>query len=75
MNGIALIHIAGGMLALLCGTVALFIATGSFFLGPQDDLPQFLRESSILFLLAFAPFALMTFWLARIRYFRNSQLT
>ncbi len=47
---------------------ALFIATGSFFLGQQDVLPQALRGSPILFVLAFAPFALMIFWLVRIRF-------
>ena len=47
---------------------ALFIATGSFFLGQQDVLPQILRGSPILFVLAFAPFALMLFWLVRVRF-------
>ena len=46
---------------------AFFIATGSFFLGQQDVLPQAVRGSPILFVLAFAPFALMLFWLARVR--------
>lgn len=53
---------------------AFFIATGSFFLGQQDVLPQALRGSPILFVLAFAPFALMLFWLARVRFSRSSQL-
>ena len=53
---------------------AFFIATGSFFLGQQDVLPQALRGSPILFILAFAPFALMLFWLARVRFSRSSQL-
>jgi hypothetical protein len=47
---------------------ALFIATGSFFLGQQDILPAAVRGSPILFVLAFAPFALMLFWLVRIRF-------
>lgn len=47
---------------------AFFIATGSFFLGQQDVLPQAVRGSPILFVLAFAPFALMLFWLVRIRF-------
>ena len=47
---------------------AFFIATGSFFLGQQDVMPVELRGSPILFLLAFAPFALMLFWLARLRF-------
>jgi hypothetical protein len=46
---------------------AFFIATGSFFLGQQDVLPQAVRGSPILFVLAFAPFALMAFWLIRLR--------
>jgi hypothetical protein len=47
---------------------AFFIATGSFFLGQQDVLPAAVRGSPILFLLAFAPFGVMAFWLARIRF-------
>jgi hypothetical protein len=47
---------------------AFFIATGSFFLGQQDVLPQAVRGSPALFVLAFAPFAVMTFWLVRIRF-------
>jgi hypothetical protein len=46
---------------------AFFIATGSFFLGQQDVMPQAMRGSPILFALAFAPFAIMLFWLVRIR--------
>ncbi|MBF6024064.1 hypothetical protein [Lysobacter niastensis] len=49
---------------------ALFIATGSFFLGQQDVLPQAVRGSPILFVLAFAPFGVMLFWLVRIRFTR-----
>lgn len=47
---------------------AFFIATGSFFLGQQDVLPQAVRGSPILLILAFAPFALMLFWLVRVRF-------
>jgi hypothetical protein len=47
---------------------AFFIATGSFFLGQMDVLPQALRGSPILFILAFSPFALMIFWLVRVRF-------
>ena len=47
---------------------ALFIATGSFFLGQQDVLPKVVRGSPILFVLAFAPFAVMLFWLVRLRF-------
>jgi hypothetical protein len=46
---------------------AFFIATGSFFLGQQDVMPQAVRGSPILFVLAFAPFAVMVWWLVRVR--------
>jgi len=46
---------------------AFFIATGSFFLGQQDVLPRAVRGSPILFILAFAPIAVMAFWLVRLR--------
>jgi hypothetical protein len=46
---------------------AFFIATGSFFLGQQDVLPAAVRGSPLLFVLAFAPFAVMAFWLIRVR--------
>ena len=47
---------------------AFFIATGSFFLGQQDVLPAAVRGSPILFVLAFAPFGVMVFWLVRVRF-------
>jgi uncharacterized membrane protein len=47
---------------------AFFIATGSFFLGQQDAMPEGVRGSPILFVLAFAPFAVMLFWLVRLRF-------
>lgn len=47
---------------------AFFIATGSFFLGQQDLLPADWRGASFLFVLAFAPFAVMAFWLVRVRF-------
>ena len=47
---------------------AFFIATGSFFLGQQDVLPAAVRGSPVLFPLAFSPFAIMAFWLVRIRF-------
>ena len=46
---------------------AFFVATGSFFLGQQDILPAALRGSPLLFVPAFAPFAVMLFWLVRLR--------
>ena len=48
--------------------VAFFIATGSFFLGQQDVLPAAVRGSPLLFVLAFAPIAVMLFWLVRLRF-------
>ena len=48
--------------------LAFFIATGSFFLGQQDILPAAMRGSPLLFVLAFAPFAIMAFWLVRVRF-------
>jgi hypothetical protein len=47
---------------------AFFIATGSFFLGQQDVMPAAVRGSPVLFVLAFAPFGVMLFWLARLRF-------
>jgi len=47
---------------------AFFIATGSFFLGQQDVMPEAARGSPLLFVLAFAPFAVMAFWLVRVRF-------
>lgn len=49
---------------------AFFIATGSFFFGQQKVLPQSLRGSLILVVLALAPIVLMAFWLVRVRYSR-----
>jgi hypothetical protein len=47
---------------------AFFIATGSFFLGQQDMMPREIRGAPVLFVLAFAPFAVMLFWLVRLRF-------
>ena len=46
---------------------AFFIATGSFFLGQQQVLPKAVQGSPLLFVVAFAPFAVMLFWLVRLR--------
>jgi uncharacterized membrane protein len=46
---------------------AFFIATGSFFIGQQDVMPEAIRGSPVLFVLGFAPFAVMAFWLVRLR--------
>jgi hypothetical protein len=49
--------------------LALFVATASLFFGQQDELPQVMRDLPLLLLiLGFAPFALMLFWLVRIRF-------
>lgn len=45
---------------------ALFIATGSFFLGQQKAMPAFMHGSPILIALGFAPMPFMIFWLARV---------
>ena len=45
---------------------ALFIASGSFFLGQMDEIPQALRGPH-LFVLAFAPLAALLFWMIRVR--------
>jgi hypothetical protein len=50
--------------------VAFFIATGSFFLGQQDVMPELVRGSPWMFVPAFAPFAVMAFWLVRLRFAR-----
>ncbi|HEX2207534.1 MAG TPA: DUF2306 domain-containing protein [Longimicrobium sp.] len=46
---------------------ALFIATGSFFLGQADEFPERLRVWPVLSVLAFAPLVLMVYWLWRVR--------
>lgn len=46
---------------------ALFVATGSFFIGQQDVMPAVVRGSPFLFVLGFAPLGIMLFWLVRIR--------
>lgn len=45
---------------------AVFIATGSLFLGQMQVLPAFIQETKLLFVLAFIPLVLMVFWLALI---------
>ncbi len=46
---------------------SLFIASGSFFLGQMQVLPEAMRESAAPYILALAPLAAMAFWLARVR--------
>lgn len=50
---------------------AFFIATGSFFLGQQDVLPEAVRGSAILFVLGLAPIAIMAWWLVRVRFSKS----
>lgn len=47
--------------------VALFFATGSFFIGQQKVMPAFMHGSPILYVLGIAPLVLMIFWLIRVR--------
>ncbi len=47
---------------------ALFIASGSLFLGQAQVFPEFVRGSPILFVLALAPLAFLLFWLVRVRF-------
>ena len=46
---------------------AWFIATGSFFLGQQRVMPEWMRGSPVLLVLGLAPLAFMLFWLVRVR--------
>jgi hypothetical protein len=45
----------------------LFIATGSFFLGQMNFIPQPVRYMPLLLVLAFAPILLLIYWLWRVR--------
>lgn len=47
---------------------ALFIASGSFFLGQQRVMPEWMRGSPWLFVPALAPLVAMGYWLIRIRW-------
>lgn len=44
-----------------------FIATGSFFLGKQQEFPVVLRKQYLLVPLAVLPLLLLVYWLARVR--------
>lgn len=46
---------------------ALFIATGSFFLGQMKFIPEPVRIVPLLLLLAFAPIPFLFYWLWRVR--------
>jgi uncharacterized membrane protein len=47
---------------------ALFIATGSFFLGQQKVMPAFMHGSPVLVVLGIAPLPFMIFWLCRVHF-------
>jgi len=47
---------------------ALFIASGSFFLGQPQVFPVFLRKANVLFVPAILPLVLLVFWLVRVRF-------
>ena len=47
--------------------VSLFIASGSFFLGQQRIMPEWIRGSPVLLVCALAPLAAMIFWLIWVR--------
>jgi uncharacterized membrane protein len=49
-------------------SVALLIASGSFFLGQPKFVPPFIRDSFLVALPVLAPLALMAFWLIRVRF-------
>lgn len=49
---------------------ALFVASGSFFLGQMDEIPQALRGPH-LFVLALAPLAALLFWMIRVHLART----
>jgi uncharacterized membrane protein len=46
---------------------ALYIASGSFFLGQADELPKALQVPALLAIPAFLPLAVMFYWLWRLR--------
>ena len=52
-------------------TFSLFIATGSFFLGQADELPEALRVWPALYVLALAPLVLLLYWMWRVRLRRS----
>jgi len=49
-------------------SLALFIASVSFFLGQQKIMPPAMPGAPILFVPAFAPLGLMFYWLFRVRF-------
>ncbi len=47
--------------------LALFVASGSFFLGQPQLFPEWLLRSNILFVPALAPLAVLAMWMVRLR--------
>jgi uncharacterized membrane protein len=47
--------------------LALFIASGSFFLGQQDEFPRELRGQPVFTLLALAPLLVLAYWRWKLR--------
>jgi len=83
LASVALLSAAGDVRMLLRGGVfgaqriarhlwrmcyALFIASGSLFLGQQQVFPAFLRRTNVLFVPAVLPLILMIFWSIRVRF-------
>jgi hypothetical protein len=50
-----------------------FFASASLFIGQQQVLPEAVQGSPVLYVLAFAPLALMLFWLVKIRFVRRRE--
>ncbi|MDQ3819394.1 MAG: hypothetical protein M3362_17190, partial [Acidobacteriota bacterium] len=81
LGSVALLAAAGDIRMLLRGGVfgtkrivrhlwrmcfALFIATGSFFIGQQKNFPLWLRGAKLLFILGVLPLLLLIYWLFRV---------
>jgi hypothetical protein len=48
-------------------TFGLFVATGSFFLGQADEIPEAVRIWPVLWVLALAPLVVLLYWMYRVR--------
>lgn len=48
-------------------SLALFVATGSFFFGQPEFQPDWLRATPLPMIIGLGPLALMAFWLVRVR--------
>lgn len=54
-------------------SAAMFVATGSFFFGQADVLPEPVRQGAIPYVLGLGPLVLMAFWLVRVRLPRRAR--